>query len=246
MATRKPVLTDHKRVKSKLITPFNDQLGPLREVSWINTMIPELIWIALMQDRWGPHQCVELLTAFTRDVRASHADRSDTVWAALGKFEEVLGEELRAIVSNQPYRAALVDALRPLTTLYPEHPLSHAFAPERLVPNSTDIDLMKRIVTDLYDRSSIFATMTQAHAVWLAFDAGRLKVSPTVALADFPRIDEYPKTDLSRRIASGIRAMLNGSFGPEGLMGSRSDWPVQFWNRGLQLEPCEDADGNRV
>jgi hypothetical protein len=41
MSGRTPVLGDHKRVKSKLITPFNDLLGPTRDVSWINTMIPE-------------------------------------------------------------------------------------------------------------------------------------------------------------------------------------------------------------
>ncbi len=44
---RPPVLGDHKRVKSKLVTPFNDAFGPMREVSWINVMIPELLWIGL-------------------------------------------------------------------------------------------------------------------------------------------------------------------------------------------------------
>lgn len=244
MATRKPVLSDHRRVKSKLITPFNDQLGPIQDVSWINTIVPELLWIALIQDLWGPHKCVELLTAFTRDVRGSHADRSDTVWAAAGKFEAISSAELTAIISGQPYRSDINAALRPLAALYPEHPLNRGFASTDIVPDPTDIFILKRVITELYDRSSLLATMTQAHAVWLAFDSGRLKVSPSVALADFPRIDEYPETELSRKIASGIRAMLNGSFGQDGLLASGSSWPVLFWNRGLKLEPCESDNGN--
>ncbi len=46
---RTTVLGDHKRIRSKLVTPFNDAFGPMREVSWIN-MIPELLWIALLQE----------------------------------------------------------------------------------------------------------------------------------------------------------------------------------------------------
>src|SRR3546814_8711781 len=79
---RTPVLSDHKRVKSKLVTPFNEAFGPMREVSWINTMIPALLWIALIQGAWGPRRGVEVITAFTRDVRASDPARDRTIWAA--------------------------------------------------------------------------------------------------------------------------------------------------------------------
>lgn len=52
---RTPLLGEHKRIKSKLVTPFNDAFGSMREVSWINMMIPELRWIALVQ--YGRNQC---------------------------------------------------------------------------------------------------------------------------------------------------------------------------------------------
>lgn len=242
--TRAPVLADHKRVKSKLITPFNDQLGPLNEVSWVNTIIPELLWIALIQVRWGPHRCVEILTAFTRDLRASHVDRVGTVWAAAGEFEQVPTEELKRIVlqNEQNYGAELKVALRPLAALYPREPLSGIHDAEEMTPSESDNALIKSVLTDLFDRSSVLATMTQAHAVWLAFDSGCLKVSADTSLAQFPRIDEYPETELSRRIAGAIRASINGFFGAAGPMCSNSEWPIKFWNRGLELEPCEGSD----
>jgi len=85
--------------------------------------------------------------------------------------------------------------------------------------------------------------MAQATAVWLAFDCGRLKFSTGLALAEFPKIQDYPDTELSQRIAASIRSSLNQFFGELDMMASGSAWPVAFWNRGLELEPCEDFNG---
>ncbi|MGD0565675.1 MAG: hypothetical protein ABSA66_21650 [Roseiarcus sp.] len=245
MAARTPVLADHRKVGSRLIAPFNDMFGPTRDVSWINTMIPELLWIALIQDVHGSRRGVEIITAFTRDVRASSADRSTEIWAAAGKFTAIPGEALRAIVTGSPenYADELRDALRPLAAWYPSHPLNALLAGETLDASADELTYLKRTVATLFDRSCKAAIMTQATAVWLAFDADRLKVAPDLSLAQFPRIEEYPETELSLRIAASIRASLNQFFGDTAIMASESDWPAAFWNRGLEIAPCEDYDG---
>lgn len=237
---RTPVLGDHRRVKSKLVTPFNDAFGPMREVSWINVMIPELLWIALVQQAWGPRRGVEIITAFTRDVRASDPTRDRTIWAAAGKFAALPGGVLSGIVEGRPYRDDLCAPLALLQAHYPNHPM------RELVPSTTggpwrqDLGSLKVLVGELFDRLSTNAIMVQATATWLAFDADRLKVSAGLALADFPRIEDYPHTEQSQRIAASIRATLNQMFGETDLMASGTDWPIAFWNRGLELEPCED------
>jgi hypothetical protein len=207
-------------------------------------MIPELLWIALVQELYGPHRGVEIITAFTRDVRASHTDRADTIWAAAGKFDAIPAEELQDLVQLKggTYGIDLRAALRPLAAWYPTHPLNALFARVELVSEDRDLKHVKTIVAGLYDRTSWAATMTQATAVWLAFDAERLKVAPDLAIAKFPKIEDYPNTELSRKIAASIRATLNMLFGEAGAMASGSTWPVAFWNRGLEIEPCEDDD----
>ena len=82
--------------------------------------------------------------------------------------------------------------------------------------------------------------MVQATATWLAFDADRLKVSARLALADFPRIEDYPETEQSQRIAASMRATLNQMFSEINMMASGTDWSTAFWNRGLKLEQCDD------
>ena len=236
---RNRVLGDHKRVKSKLVTPFNDMFGPMHEVSWINMRIPELLWIALVQDAWGPRRGVEIITSFTRDVRASDATRDRTIWAAAGKFSTLPDGVLEDVVKSRDYRNELCAPLEPLHAHYPDHPMRELVATTK-TRSSRDLDGLKALVGELFDRASPSATLTQATAMWLAFDADRIKVSAGLALADFPRIEEYPHTELSRRIAASIRATLNQMFGEVEMMASGSDWPIAFWNRGLELEPCED------
>ena len=237
---RTPVLGDHKRVKSKLVTPFNDAFGPMREVSWINMMIPELLWIALVQQVWGPRRGVEIITAFTRDARASDPNRDHTIWAAARKFAVLPAGILAGIVERRSHRDDLCAPLAPLHAHYPNHPMRELVSAATGPAWSQDLGALKGLVSELFDRASTSAIMVQATATWLAFDAGRLKVSADLALADFPRIEHYPQTDQSQRIAASIRATLNQMFGDLDLMASGTGWPIAFWNRGLELEPCDD------
>ncbi|MDL2205171.1 hypothetical protein QQF51_21275 [Brucella intermedia] len=237
---RTPVLSDHRRTKSKLVTPFNDAFGPMHEVSWINMMIPELLWIALVQEAWGPRRGVEIITAFTRDLRASDPTHDRTIWAAAGKFASLPGGVLSSIVEGRPYRDDLCGPLAPLHAHYPDHPMRELTQAATGECWSQDLGALKTLVGVLFDRSSTCAIMVQATATWLAFDADRLKVSAGLALADFPRIEDYPETEQSQRIAASIRATLNQMFGDADMRASGTDWPTSFWNRGLELEQCED------
>jgi hypothetical protein len=87
-----------------------------------------------------------------------------------------------------------------------------------------------RVLLDKYDRETVF---TQATCIWLAFDSGKLKVQKGLALAQFPEIQDYPKTELSLKIASSIRSGINMFFA-DGTYSS-AFWPAYFWNRGIEL-----------
>lgn len=241
MSQRTPVLGDHKRVRSKLITPFNDKLGPMRDVSWINTMIPELLWIALLHGAYGHHVAVQIVTAFTRALRAHSAGYSDKVWVAAGKFSEIPQEALREIVVGMGtnHGDALLSALKPLAACYPTNPFNNIYNEPFPAATPEKLDTLSRVVAGLYDRSDRDTMMVQATAIWVAFDSGRLKVNSDLALASFPRIEEYPTTELSRRVGGSIRSTLNLMFGESQFMASDGRWPVDFWNQGLLLQPCE-------
>jgi hypothetical protein len=191
MTPRTPVLGDHKQVRSRLVTPFNALLGPIRDVSWVNTMIPELLWLALLHDLVGDHRAVEIVTAFSRDVRATSPDNDRRIWAAAGKFESLPPGVLPALLAGkgESYADELHAAVMPLAAWYPALPLNALFDTDLADAQAPMLAHVKAIVTQLFDRSSRLATMVQASALWLAFDADRLKVAAGLSLAQFPRIN---------------------------------------------------------
>jgi len=71
-----------------------------------------------------------------------------------------------------------------------------------------------------------------------------LKVNKGLALADFPQISDYPTTKRSLEIAGSIRATLNAFFGRPNVMAGDGVWPIEFWNRGLEISSCEFSHDN--
>ena len=49
---KKRVLEGHKKVGSRFITPMK-QLPNMKSISYVNQMMPELIWIGLINDSIG-------------------------------------------------------------------------------------------------------------------------------------------------------------------------------------------------
>jgi hypothetical protein len=73
----------------------------------------------------------------------------------------------------------------------------------------------------------------QANGVYIAFVTGKLQVARGLSLANFPAIEKYPETEESRRVASGVRMVVNMFIGMA--RQSPNDWQKYFWNRGLEL-----------
>lgn len=65
---------------------------------------------------------------------------------------------------------------------------------------------------------------------------GKLHVVENSTLAEFPKLVDYPNTEISKMIASSVRATSNILLGSEKLKNEK--WISEFWNRGFKLEPC--------
>ncbi len=240
---KKPkILSDHKQKGRILIPPFTHMLGPMNEISWIKTILPELLWIALIHNSYGDKRAVELITSFTRIVRNLETETTSKWFAAMSHYSSLAASDYKKLLvelDKQGILIPILSAITPLVGWYPECPLAHLFSkkPPRASPRA--LSELKQLVAGLYNRSSRSSTMVQATAMWLAFDADILKVSPDLSLARFPEVQHYPETDISRKIGASIRAGLNGFFGSQIHYSTTYSWPHYFWNRGLAIDPCE-------
>lgn len=230
---KKPgVLAGHQRKGKKFIPPMMQ--FDISEARWIKTMVPEFIWIALLQDSLGYAQGAEVARKTAELAR--EIEGANITWgaelSAFARLPDARKEQLTDAISSAGVGADLERGLAPLQRFYPTHPLAFA-----LSTNAPDVALheYKRILADLFRRTNTSAMRVQATALYLAFDAGFLKVAPNTTLADFPKVQHYPGTERSRQVAAAVRAGLNAI----SIQIAGAQWPDFFWNRGLELEPCE-------
>jgi hypothetical protein len=246
MKARKKVLVDHKRMGKTLVPPFVHRLGPLREVSWIKTVLPEILWIAFIQHLHGHRRGVELISAFSRLVRNIHNTSASNLFAALSSFSALSESEqrkLRLAMTEANIRVPIQEALNPLISWYPECPLGFISVERGARPSSEELLTIKKVLSSMYGRFDRDPVMVQATVVWLAFDAGLLKVNAGLSLARFPEIESYPDTEISRQIGGSIRSTVNMMFGSEIHYSDKFTWPGYFWNRGMIIDGCEFGNG---
>ena len=217
-------------------------LGPLTEIAWAKTMLPKLLWIALIQDYYGHRKGVELITTLTRIARKCSSAEKKKIFATVSALGELTKGEKACLQSELAALGDLFEiqkALLPLITLYPECPLGFLYSdkPSSSGVEEQNLERLTKLVGGMYNKISRDTMMVQATATWLAFDSGVLKVFEGLALANFPEIEKYPHTALSEKVAASIRSSIYMFF-IEPHYPETSSWPKYFWNRGIEVEKC--------
>ena len=232
-------LADHKRVGKKFIPPFIAELGPLREIRWVNDLVPELLWLALLSDRHGLKTGTDLARRLALAAIDARGAKPKGWFALTSTYAELDTSEQQAVVANLEENGAaqqIREALWPLLTFYPECPLSFLFT-EPPQAGDDSLEKFKDVLASIFGRRDIPGTFAQATAVYIAFVSDILKVFRDLALANFPAIEEFPNTEESQRVASSVRSVVSMSYG-HFKTDQSAVWISYFWKRGLELDDC--------
>lgn len=234
---RKPVLGDHKRVGKRLI-PRMAELK-MQEQSWGQRTLPELIWIALLENYFPGGPAANLTIAL---ARAAHEVNAPKWFVTAGGFTGLSLEQKAAIVAKLQATGELHyfrQAFNDFAYLYPEFPLQFLFDGEAREPGDKEafLNKFKGTLQTLFDKRGREAVFIQAYAIQAGFAIGKFKVQQGSALANLAELDNYPDTDKALMVGAGVCAAINMI----ARMGGDNDtaWPDYFWNRGLELAPCE-------
>ena len=130
----------------------------------------------------------------------------------------------------------------PLINLYPECPLAVFFDEEwktnHVQSKDEALKILKMVAEDMLDRRERFGMFVQATAVYLDCATGKMHLPMSMKDFDLNNIADYPHTDESQKMASFVRAAING-YGMLQKKESHNTWSDYFWNRGLEISPCE-------
>lgn len=246
-AKRNRVLKDHKQIGKRFIPPFVHAFGAYKSTTffdpgWYDRIIPELLYHGLLNDMFGLKRGADLSLALAKQAVEASKDRERILFIGASDFKKLTPSERIAVHSGLKISGDLEDikyALYPLFRFYDDFPLAFLYSDGAPVfDNSTDILAgLESFLRRFSNRWGDEGTLAQANAVYVAFATDFLFVVKGLALANFPEIQNFPHTDESKRVASGVRGTISTFFGiPE--RASDMEWSSYFWRRGRELEKC--------
>ena len=233
-------LADHRKVGNKYIPPLTAELGPLTEIRWVNDLVPEFVWLALLSTRYGPKMGTDLARRLALAANAARGAKRKAWFALTSAYAELDPSERDVVVAKLEADGAaqqIREALTPLLTLYPECPLRFLFVD---LPQSGNDSLedFKTVLESIFDKGDIAGTFAQATAVYIAFVSDMLRVFKGLALANFPAIEDFPNTEESQRVASSVRSTVL-IFYSHFKTDHSTAWISYFWKHGLDLDDCK-------
>lgn len=240
MVTKKN-LEGYKRQGKRFIPPMK-QLPQVREHSYVNDMLPQLVWLGLIHDRAGYRlgaKVLEVIIKATKELPTSaitfnyalqiaYAELSDDVKAAIirGLEQENLLEIIR-------------DSIAPLILLYDGCPFAFVGPPENVQSEKTLISRISETVANHLDKYETPGAVLHGAMLLTRLMSGTVKFAQHIDIPDLNTVIDDPKSQEGRRAASFMRANAGAEWG---MLEVPNDWARHFWNRNAELSACEIPD----
>ena len=231
-------LAGHKRVGKRFIPPLM-QVPLAAHVSYIDNMLPELIWIGLLNDRLGYIDSSSVLQeVFLSIEEIRHSDQHGN-FAIMSTFKSLSHQQSNSLIERLEERAVinvLRNSIAPLTLLYEGCPLSFIGPPDKrhstdelILPIKTCVDR----VADKYDTPGVILNGALLLSLLVT---RRVSFSKEIEIPDFNLVVTAPESDGAKHAAAFMRANALAEFGMREI---EPAWARYFWNRGIELSPCE-------
>ncbi len=236
----KKVLADYKKIGTTFVPPMVHRVGPWEFTSWSSQILPELIWWDVLSDRFSHRFAAQIAEEIAKHFKAK--DKGKCWWAFISNYAQ-LGtddmQDLKGHLNRANVLAQLIDGLGDFVNLYPACPMSQFLDQP---PGIVDPNYLQRFtdrMRELEDKRSRSGVLVQAQAIYMGFVLGKLHVKKGLALADFPEVEKYPSTELSKRVGASICASVNGLAGNMLPKFQEDTWVQYFWQRSLDLCPLD-------
>lgn len=235
------ILSDYKRKGSKFIPPLLHVLGStMKESSYIDHILPEIIWTALLNEKYGIPETAQLIHSICDSIKQIGSNENLLFQSRINTLSTTEKENLIRNFEERDIISKLRTALHDFIFLYPKSQLAFIFkkAPSKL-KDKNFITKYKSLLSQLIDRISVSAIFMQVLPIYSAVLLGKLKIAEGLALADIEALKDYPNTTRSEEVGASIRSALNLIIVDQVIEPDLTDWVKYFWNQGKEIEPLD-------
>jgi hypothetical protein len=235
----KKVLADYKKIGSTFVPPMVHRLGPWDYTNWSSQILPELIWWDVVIDRVSHRFATRVAEEIAKYFKTK--GKSKCWWAFISNYTQLGTDEMQGLkehLKRANVFAHLTESLVDFLNLYPACPISRFLDhPPTGVVDSCYLQHFADRMKGLEDKRSRSGVLVQAQAIYMGFVLGKLFVKKGLALADFPEVEKYPSTELSKKVGASICATVNMLAGTMLPKFPEDEWVQYFWQRSLDLCP---------
>jgi hypothetical protein len=235
---RKANLRGYKREGKRFIPPMK-QLPLLREQSYVNDMLPELIWVGLLHDRGGYRFGADALEAIIEVTNTWPKQDKIVNYATQSAFASLQPDQqhsVHAALARGGYLEDIQSALAPLTLLYDDFSLSFLGLPTTVVSRELLNQQMTDSVRNHLNKYETPGILLHGSMLLTRLFARTITFSSTIDIPDFNAVIDQPNSTEANRAAAFMRANALAEFG---MLGISTQWATHFWNRSAHISPCK-------
>lgn len=240
---KRQVLEGHKRVKARFIPPLM-QIGNIRETSYINDLLPHVVWMSLLIESIGLRRGISASLHLSKLAHGLHESKSHVNFAICGnhvKLTSAEKAEILRVLESSGELPTYQDALFPLLHLHPDCPMNYLLSSTAPVERSRVVNKLTVAVDAIFDRYGQNASIVQANVVVARASTGGLFIAEHIEMPDFDAMIKNPESEAGRRAASFARTSSMQEFmrdEEEQFM----EWPKKFWRRNYRLDTCRPLE----
>jgi hypothetical protein len=134
---RRRVLEGHRQHGKRFVPPYLEYLN-LTETRWLDDLLPELIWIALITAKFGKKRGAELCVELAKAAATCSSDASGA-FAFISEYNRLQPTEQKCMIDRFVGSGVidhLADALQVLAIYYPECPLAFLWSTREPEPRA--------------------------------------------------------------------------------------------------------------
>lgn len=235
---KKRLLDGHKRVGKTFIPPMM-QLSGLRQTSYVNDMLPELLWLGLVNDSLGfvnGARFFEKVVAAAVEVTGGGVQTNYALLSIYNSFGPAQKDAFLRTLDARSLLQPLREYLQPLVILYDECPVRFLGPPETPKSREHLVKIIKSCVAHHIDKYETPGIVLNGMMLISRLITKTLKFSSDISLPDFNAVLNSPDSEEAKRAAGFMRANAIGEFG---MLHIDASWARHFWNQGYELSSCE-------
>jgi hypothetical protein len=236
----KKILAGHKRVGKRFVPPIM-QLPMTVGTSYVNDMLPELIWIGLINERVGYVRGARIIEKVFLAVDARKEKGQEGNYALMSSFNKLTTDQKTAIAQALREEGVLdiiQNSIAPLVLLYDDCPLNFLGPPTNTSSQEDLISIIKLCVGKTIDRYDTPGIVLYGAMLLARLVTRKIKFSADMDLPDFNSVIDSPGSEEAKRAAGFMRANALAEFG---MMKAGNAWAKHFWDKNFELSPCEFA-----